>query len=282
MTSQGVLAGTEFDRGIAATPRDGAPGTYDVDLGPGWRIGSGINGGMLLATLGNALRSALDGHPDPITASAYYLSASRPGPATVRTDVLRSGRTMSTGAASLVQVEDGRETERVRALATYGDLAALPDDVHTAASPPDLPPPDRCVSTAEAPPTFMRSADLLNRLDLRLDPSCSGWVVGKPSGRGLVQGWLRMADGREPDPLMLLLAVDALPPVTFDLGLLGWTPTLELTVHVRARPAPGWLRVAHSTRNLAGGLLEEDGEVWDSAGRLVAQSRQLARVPKSR
>ena len=65
-----------------------------------------------------------------------------------------------------------------------------------------------------------------------------------------------MADGREPDPLMLLLAVDTLPPVSFDLGLPGWAPTLELTAHVRARPAPGWLRVRTSTRNLAGGLLE--------------------------
>ena len=60
----------------------------------------------------------------------------------------------------------------------------------------------------------------------------------------MIRGWLRLADGREPDPLMLLLARDALPPVAFDLGLSGWTPTLELTVHVRARPAPGWLRVA--------------------------------------
>jgi hypothetical protein len=89
-----------------------------------------------------------------------------------------------------------------------------------------------------------------------------------------------MKDPREPDPLLLLLAVDALPPVTFDLGLPGWAPTLELTAHVRASPAPGWLRVRHATRNLAGGLLEEDAEVWDAAGRLVAQSRQRARAPR--
>lgn len=33
-----------------------------------------------------------------------------------------------------------------------------------------------------------------------------------------------------------------------------------------------------TTRNLAGGFLEEDAEVWDSEDRLVAQSRQLARA----
>ena len=71
------------------------------------------------------------------------------------------------------------------------------------------------------------------------------------------------------------------PPVTFDLGRPGWAPTLELTVHVRAVPAPGWLRVSHRTRNVAGGMFEEDCEVWDSADRLVAQSRQLAMQPRA-
>jgi hypothetical protein len=179
-----------------------------------------------------------------------------------------------------VQQDGSGEVERIRALATYADLGALTDDVRTTASPPDLPPPDRCVSTAHAPPSFLEQAGLLERLDLRLDPAYVGWALGKPSGEGRIQGWLRMADTREPDPLLLLLAVDALPPVTFDLGLLGWTPTLELTVHLRANPAPGWLRVVASTRNVAGGFLEEDAEVWDSQDRLVALSRQLARAPR--
>ena len=274
----------EYDAGTAVRPRSDEPTTYDADLGAGWQIGSGVNGGLLLAVVGTALRSTFagGGHPDPVTISAHYLSASRPGPAVVRTRVLRQGRSLSTGSASLVQVEDGREVARIAALATYGDLASLPDDVRTTAAPPDLPPPEECVSTADAPPAFMEQASLLQRLDLRLDPACVGWAVGAPSGRGVMQGWLRLSDPREPDPVMLLLAADALPPVTFDLGLLGWTPTLELTVHVRALPAPGWLRLRHATRNVAGGLLEEDAEVWDASGRLVAQSRQLARLPRTR
>jgi hypothetical protein len=275
---------SEFVQGIAVSSRAGDPSGYDATLGAGWRIGGGVNGGMLLATVGSALRQAFtrsSGHADPIAVSGYYLSPGVSGPAVVRTEVLRSGRSLSTGCASLTQVgDDGAEVERVRVLATYGDLAGLPGNVSTTAVPPDLPPLEECVRAADAPPTFMEQAALLSRLDLRLDPACVGWARGAPSGRGLIQGWLRMADGREPDPVLLLLAVDALPPVTFDLGLLGWTPTLELTVHVRAAPAPGWLRVVHSSRNLAGGLLEEDAEVWDSAGRLVAQSRQLARSPR--
>jgi acyl-CoA thioesterase len=190
---------------------------------------------------------------------------------------------MSTASVSICQDgSNGSTTERVRALATYGDLDALPRDVHTTATPPQMPPPEQCLGSDLAPADFKANASLLERFDLRLDPETVGWAMGQPSGRGILRGWLRMADGREPDPLMLLLAVDALPPVTFDLGLPGWAPTLELTVHVRAKPAPGWLLVSHATRNFAGGLLEEDAEVWDSDGRLVAQSRQLARAPRAR
>jgi acyl-CoA thioesterase len=201
----------------------------------------------------------------------------------VRTDVVRRGRAVSTGQASLLQDDGaGGLAERVRVLATYGDLATVDADASTTAAPPELPDPQDCVSAAQAPPQFLKHASLLERLDLRLDPATTGWAVGKPSGNGVIRGWFRMADGREPDPLLLLLAVDALPPVAFELGLPGWTPTLELTAHVRCRPAPGWLRVNLTSRTLSGGYLEEDAEVWDSEGRLVALSRQLARASSPR
>ena len=274
------MSDSEFDRGIAMERR--SEGVYDGHLDGSWSIGAGINGGLLLAATANALRQTFadEGHPDPISISAYYLSAAKGGPATFKTDVLRRGRSMSTGSVSLVQDDEGQPVERLRALATYGDLTALPEDVHTTAVEPDLPEVDKCIGSNLAPGDFKANSSLLDRFDLRLDPDTVGWAPGKPTGRGFMRGWLKMADGREPDALSLLLALDALPPVTFDLGLPGWTPTLELTAHVRAVPAPGWLKVVHATRNYAGGLLEEDAEVWDSAGRLVAQSRQLARTQR--
>jgi len=272
----------ELDRALELSPENG--GSFKAQLGEGWVIGRAVNGGVLLALLGRALQHELgEGHPDPLAVSAHYLSAAEPGPARVRTETVRSGRSMATGQAGIEQAgPDGQRLERVRALATYGDLASMPEDVRTSARPPEMPEPDACVSAAMAPPGSAGDLPFLHRFDLRLDPDTAGWAIGKPSHRGVIQGWVRMADGREPDPLMLLLAVDTLPPVTFDLGLPGWAPTLELSAHVRARPAPGWLRVRVSTRNFAGGLLEEDAEVWDSADRLVAQSRQLARAPRSR
>src|SRR6476661_8559598 len=285
-----VNGASEFDEGSAVSARAVEAGVYDSALGEGWRIGGGVNGGVLLAIAARALAAELgtaDGdrpaHPDPLAISAYYLTPGAPGPATARTSVVRRGRAVSTGQASLLQDDGaGGEVERVRVMATYGDLAQVDSDVWTSATPPVLPPPEQCVSAAQAPPDFLKHASLLERLDLRLDPATTGWAMGKPSGNGVIRGWLRMADGREPDPLLLLLAVDALPPVAFELGLPGWAPTLELTAHVRARPAPGWLRVVLTSRTMSGGYLEEDAEVWDSEGRLVALSRQLARAATPR
>ncbi|OEU85779.1 TesB-like acyl-CoA thioesterase 3 [Streptomyces abyssalis] len=267
---------SEFDRDTAVRQRE--PGVHDVRLSPGWAIGHALNGGYLLATAGRALGETL-AHPDPFTVTAHYLSATTPGPAVIRSETARAGRTLSTGTAGLFQTgADGQETERLRVLASYGDLDTLTDDIRTSAKPPAMPPLDQCFSARDNPAGPDAAPEMGKRLDLRLDPATCGWAVGAPSGRGEMRAWFGLADGRDADPFSLLMAVDALPPTAFELGLSGWVPTVELTVHVRARPAPGPLRVSVSTVNLAGGFLEEDVEIWDSADRLVTQSRQLARA----
>ncbi|MFF3895928.1 thioesterase family protein [Streptomyces sp. NPDC001812] len=276
VATRATVGDSEFDRDTAVTLR--TPGVYDIGLSAGWTIINAVNGGYLLAVLGRALADTLP-HPDPFTISAHYLTASQPGPAVVRTETVRTGRTLSTGQASLLQYDDeGREVERIRVLASYGDLDTLPDDVRTAARPPALPPMEQCFGPEDGPAPVDGSSAITERLMLKLDPSTLGWALGQPSGKGEMRAWFGLADGRDADPFSLLLAVDALPPTAFEIGLTGWVPTVELTAHVRSRPAPGPLRVSITTRNLAGGFLEEDAEVWDSADRLVAQSRQLARV----
>ncbi|MFJ2265031.1 thioesterase family protein [Streptomyces sp. NPDC087849] len=278
-TAQATIGDSEFDRDTAVTLRE--EGVYDAELSVGWTIIRAVNGGYLLAMLGRALGEALP-HPDPFSVSAHYLTASVPGPAVIRTQTVRTGRTLSTGQASLFQyAEDGTEIERIRVLATYGDLDALSDDVRTSAKPPAIPPLEHCLGPSDGPAPIPGSSAITERIAIKLDPATVGWAVGAPSGKGEMRGWFGLADGRDADPLSLLLTVDALPPTSFELGIKGWTPTIELTTHIRCRPAPGPLRVSITTRNLAGGYLEEDADVWDSADRLVAQSRQLARAPRA-
>ena len=265
----------EFDTALAS-----------AELLEGWTIGNAVNGGFAMARLAAGLRPLLDddgGHPDCLALSAYFLSAARPGPYAVEPEIVRVGRSMSTGQVSLWQEDGDARVERIRALATFGELSSMATPLRRQVDPPAMPPPAACVGVADVPGAAVPFPPLMERLDLRLDPSTAMWGLGQPSGEGRMRGWIRFRDGREPDALALLFFLDALPPVAFDLGLMGWAPTLEFSGHVRAVPVPGWLQVELTTDNFSGTLLEEDARIWDSTGRLVAQSRQLAavRVPRS-
>ena len=92
----------------------------------------------------------------------------------------------------------------------------------------------------------------------------------------MTEGWIRFVDGTPPSTLALPLFADAFPPSLFSrFGRVGWVPTIELTVHVRRRPAPGWIQARFECDDLADGRMVESGTLWDSTGRVVARSRQL-------
>jgi len=259
---------SEFDADTRVEPA--GDGVYDATVTDRWNaLGGGANGGYLLTLCVQALAREL-APPDPLAISAFFLRPGEPGPAQLRTEIARSGRRVATGEARLIQ----QEREIVRAVASFSDLAAAdgPTDVRNA--PPDLPPPEECLDLTAG--GSLPGVTITDRFDYRL-PQLPGWVQGAPTGEPHSEFWIRFKDGRAADTIALPGIVDAAAPVLLELG--HASITVELTVHVRGRPAPGWLACRVFTRHLIDGFHEEDFEIWDGAGRLVVQSRQLGLVP---
>jgi hypothetical protein len=126
-------------------------------------------------------------------------------------------------------------------------------------------------------PNGMRVA-IMEQIAVRLEPDTSGFTTGRPSGRGELRGWLSLPGDEPFDPISLLFAVDGFPPATFDIEFAGWVPTLELTVYVRALPAPGPMRVLQRAQLIDGQRVDESCFIWDQADRLVAHGTQLAAI----
>jgi acyl-CoA thioesterase len=247
---------------------------------PGAATPPAVNGGVLVATL---LRAVLDTspHPYPVATSAHFLRVASLAPARIEVDWLKQGGTAATARAALLQ--DGKPVLDVTV--TTGALPAGRSgdgELSWTGEPPRLPPIEKCVRLGPWPTAAPRATTgYAAQVDLRMDPATTGWRQGKPAGVPEMRGYFRLREHRDPDAYLLALAVDGLPPVIFGLGAAGWSPTVELTWHMRAVPAPGVLRVATRCRHVSGGWFDEEAEVWDAAGRLVAQSRQLARVGRS-
>ena len=242
---------------------------HPVQLDASWSIGDKPHGGYLLREIATC---ALDeAHPHPMAVSAHYLAPPSAGPATVEVERTRTGRRVASSRLRLVQ--DG--APKVDVLVTAGRLTTDAAPFWSTGGPPCLPPVADCPRAPAESPGAPRVGQL-DHVDLRMDPATAQWAVGQPSGQAEVRSWIRNADERPVTAGDLLVFADALPPVTFNLGLTGWVPTLEFTVLLRALPAPGWLRAVQRSVLLQDGWVDEECELWDSAGRLVVQARQLA------
>jgi hypothetical protein len=201
------------------------------------------------------------------------------GPVEIEVDTVRAGRRMGVVRAT-VNGADGP------VMALLGTFSEQPEPEQSGpsvvvATPPDLPSIDEC--RLIGPPAAAGPSGFGDRVRCHYHPDDAGFRDGVPSGTAMARGWFEFADGSPVDAYGLLVATDAFAPVCFQVPVfpVSWSPTLELTAHIRERPAPGPLRVRFSSRFIQNGMFEEDGEVWDSRGVLVALSRQIALVPKA-
>ena len=208
-----AAAGFHLDSETSLTPL--GDGRFGVDVSDNWNIGDNPNGGYLTAIALEGIRS-LGLHQDPMSVTTHYL---RPGsgghPGEVHTSLLRSGRTVTTGRATLIQ--DG--TQRLEVVAAMGDLGAVPGGGHSLTiPPPDMPPVEECVERdllEQGVKLFISS-----RVDLRVHPEMS---IAGGSDRAETLAWIRFVDGRPPDTMAAVLFSDAFaPPIFALLGRVGW------------------------------------------------------------
>ncbi|HEX6220573.1 MAG TPA: thioesterase family protein [Acidimicrobiia bacterium] len=260
-----------FETATAVT--DG-PGRWSANLEEGWDIFGVTNGGYLMAIATRAMEAETDGRL-LISATGSFTNPANPRPVDVAVESLKQGRSLSTLRATISR--EGRDLVYVTGV--YAD----PDrPIHPArlarTGPPDLPTPEDCILTEPAddapiPPPFT------GKVELRVPSEDieSFGAAAEPRSRG----WFRLRNGEGLSAHAVVLATDAFPPAIFYSNLaVGWTPTVDLAVQIRDPSPTGWLACQYATRFVSGGMLEEDGEIWDENGNLVALSRQLALVPR--
>jgi hypothetical protein len=253
-------------------PVDGDAARFAGHLNEHWTIGPKIHGGVMLALCAKAARAAGGDGLEPMVVSANYLRAPDPGAVELQTQIRKRGRQVSLVDVELVQ--DGRVA--VRAAVTLGvperDSAALLDASPVVAVMSPEPPADIAAIGPGHPLAGVNH--LVAGCDIRID--LSELTPGTAAPRTRI--WVRPRD-EAPDELFALLCGDISAPMPFAVGRRGWAPTVQLTAYLRRRPADGWLRVLSTTTEIGATWFDQDYVVVDSAGSVVAQTRQLALVP---
>ncbi|AXX32385.1 thioesterase family protein [Actinosynnema pretiosum subsp. pretiosum] len=258
---------SEFDRATALTAA--GDGTRTADLDPLWTVGGRPHGGYLLALLARAASSPT--HPHLLAISASFSKSPRLAPVQVEVEEIRAGRSLSQFRTRLTQ--DG--TSCADALVTLGRLED--DEPWWTSVEQGGPAEEDCLlMPAQGPGGF--PIDLLKVVEQRIEPAAAGFMRGEPARRGEITTWHRLADGADWDPLSLLVPLDPVPPISYDLGLTGWAPTIQMSAHVRRLPAPGPVRIRMVAGDVGGQRMDETAQAFDSRGRLVAHATQIAGV----
>lgn len=264
---------TRFDLDTAVTRHD--EGRYDVHVSDRWWIVRGPNGGYLAALLANAIEDTAGDPACPLRSlTVHYLRPPVDGPATIETTLERSGRTVKSVTARLLQ------SGKLQALAIAAH--ASPRDVggFEHARMPEVLPPERCPARRPEDALAihahfdMRTAiGPAHRDAERMDAAATG-------------GWIRFVEPAPWTPARISLIADAWPPAVFSARATPTTtqgvPTIDLTVHILAPDriealAPdAFVFVRFESQVVRGGYLEEDGEIWSPEGHLLARARQVA------
>lgn len=254
-----------------------------VDMDASFAIAEGVcNGGYVLAVAHQVALAALTetgtSTLSVLAASAQYLAPTPAGSVQARVARRDLGRSISRVEIELTS-NCGISVRAFLSFISPFDPAAEP---WCRCQPPPIAPRAECVSLPDFRPDGSRwPAMYRDRIDLRLDPTTAGFLVGTPSGQGKMTAWWGLRDQRPVDGGRLLLALDAMPPATIELpGRTSRSPTVQLEAHLYrdagTLASPSAPLVVHQKVVTAGSVVADQVcEVWDAKGRLLASATHV-------
>jgi len=259
-----------FDRDIS--PPQAAPCRFKAVISPDWCIYNTPHGGYLMALAATAMLQVSRKRSTPII-TANFAARCVPGEVEIRVEKFSDSSQFERFQARMIQQGE----EKIRVLGTFTQLNGAGEKRHEGAAP-EVAAVEKCFEMPAMP-----GYTLFDQVSVHLDPGCCGWMSGSLTERSEHKGWFGFKRQRPYDIAAVLLAADAFPPPIFaSQGMVAWVPTLELSVNVRSLPTGGRLKCVFRSRFIDNGLLDEDGELWDEAGELVAISRQISQFRRER
>jgi hypothetical protein len=213
---------------------------------------------------------------DAVALQAQFIASIRQAPFTIATRLIRAGRSTSFWSAEIRQAAEDGGPEGVCAHATvtlsgWRDTVDLTDAVMPAA-PPAL--------TLEAPPPRpFRAPAFLSRYDYRL--ASGPMFQSAPDMRSLL--WVRDAEPRPYDTRSIAAICDTPFPsiwLRMDHAVVMTTVTYNVFFRTGAQglkdAGVGHLLLESTCDTARDGFFDQHTRVWSDAGRLLAQTQQLA------
>ena len=245
-------------------------------------VGQTPHGGYLMAMMHKALVSVLP-HTAAINSNVLYLDRTDADEVELHVETFKLGKGTSSGQVKLIQQDKINCTftaicSDLDKLDGFNDMPTpLPNTYHDFSENEFI-----TMNYDNVQKGFTPS--FIQQLNLTVHPKHSWWLKKDfdRAGEARCSGYIEL-DGGIPDQFALSYFSDILPPVvTNKYGPIGWIPTLSLTTNIRQLPKTQKLFIDGVAKDLNNGFFEQDCSIWDLEGRLVATSRQLAKIIKSK
>jgi acyl-CoA thioesterase len=245
-----------------------------VDIPAGWTQGRATFGGLVAAILYARIDALIEDERVLRSATVSFVGPVAPGPASVRAELLRHGKSVTQAEARIVQ---NGEVVAVM-LASLG----APRESVIAVGAAEPAPAFKSPETAQALPYIPGvTPEFTQHIDFRY---AHGDFPFSGSALPELGGWMRLKESRGPvDILDLFMLVDAWPPALLPM-VKGVAPgssmtwTLEPLSLPKNKTANSWWQYKAVTDFAKDGYGNCAARIWDDEGNLVALSRQTVVV----